>query len=284
MNDVVIAVVRGYDWAKVRTFANSLVRSGFSGEKVMFVNSVTEDLRGNLKRLGFTVIDADIAAPPAFFMERYKPVVSWLAENHQRFRYVIWAGPRDVLFQTDPTLWLEKNLTKPRIVAAGEGWAIKNESYNDGWIRTMFPEQHNRLRENEVLCADTICGSSLLMFEFLRYMEKLMVGASPLGMDQAVLNYTLRMADWAPLSIIPQIRDGYIATWYPEKANDPAKLVGYDTDDGWKTTVLRHGVPVFSAKDGIVYTPDGKTPYSIVHQYDRCSVWRELMEMKYEKL
>lgn len=269
MTDLVVGLIRGYDWPMVRTFANSLARSGFTGTKVMFVDSVTARCRANLAALGFDVIDATVAAPPDFLRMRYAPVVEWLAKNVHRFRYIVWAGPRDVVFQTNPSEWMDKHIgASLAVVGAGEGWLIKNEIYNDMWVKEQIPEFHNWLREYEVLCADTITGTARYVFEVMQYINTLM-HESPNGTDQSALNLILRTDPYKEFLYVPRMSDGFIATWYAEKQYDPAKLIP------------DYGTPVFSAHNATVYTPDGVTPFSIVHQYDRCPVWKQLVDAKY---
>jgi hypothetical protein len=275
MTDLIASVVRDYGWPQLRVYANSLARSGFEGTKLMFVDDITAEARDNLTELGFVLVDTMLPPPPScvpavFMLKRHKPLLEWLERNHEQLRYVICTGTRDVLFQADPTVWLANNLQVPCIVGAGEGWRIKNESINDGWLRAMFDStQCDALGEHEVLCADTISGTSTLMLELLRYMDRLLQGASLLAMDQGVLNFILRTQPFDALTRVPALRDGYVATWWPEKMKtDGARLI-------------EHDAPLFDISDGTVYTPDGKTPYSMVHQYDRSPAWRDLMEAKY---
>src|ERR1019366_9568414 len=61
---------------------------------------------------------------------------------------------------------------------------------------------------------------------------------------------------------IPKMAEGFCATGWPTKNLRSDLGMQYATDKA----------PVYMS-DYIVYTPDGQTPFSIVHQFDREPAW-----------
>src|SRR5258708_2703628 len=114
-NDVVLSAMRGaYKWSDLEPFVISLHCSGFKGSKVMLVNGITDELRGKFLEYGFTLVDYD-STPECrkggnYCFERFYPMNDFLSKHDKEFRYLIHVDWRDVVFQTDPSLWLEKRL------------------------------------------------------------------------------------------------------------------------------------------------------------------------------
>lgn len=275
MNNVLFGVIRDYGWPQLRVYANSIQRTGMTARKIMFYDNVTQEALDKLDHLGFTLIHKDMpnTFPHFNWRSRQIPVVEWLQANHVQVDLVLWSGVRDHIFQTDPFAWLERYLGANihRAVCAGEGWLIKKEPANMGFLRTtVAPYDWPWLQEHEVLCSDTLAGSAKVVLNVLSFVSET-VCYSDKAADQGAFNYFL-YGPYKDKLMVPALKEAFTATWYPEKTTaDPAKMIqGY-------------GAPVFNVRDGIVYTPDG-VPFSMVHQYDRCPTWRDLMEVKYENV
>ena len=277
--DAVIGVIKNYDWEKIRAYVVSLNRSGFTGAKLMFVEGVTVAAREGLVTNGFTLID--FKTPPDFVAEeqkdyltfgryRFKPVIDYLKQQ-PKFRNLIWCDVRDQVFQSNPSVWLEQNTAPAQIIAAGEGWLVKDEGYNDGWTKKVSPQDYEWLREQEICCSGTFAGTAdavLGIFERIWEMTLASRNAGANNADQGMFNRVIRTSPQKEVTRIPRMREGFCATWFPAKSNDPKLIPNY-------------GKPLF-ASDGIVYTPETHTPFCMVHQFDRDPFWRELMDKKYQ--
>src|ERR1700693_4094208 len=112
-NDLILTTAVRYDWPLLQTYAKSLVQSGFRGEKVILVQDVSFAARQGLLDLGFTLVDFSITNVWNPQLTRYTPAVNFLKDKD--FRYVIWTDMKDVIFQADPSLWLEKHLSPSRL-------------------------------------------------------------------------------------------------------------------------------------------------------------------------
>lgn len=274
--DAVIGVVKDMSWPDLRPYAVSLSRCGFGGDKILFTENIPQDAAGHLRQLGFRLVEFQSALSAedctagntanwgAFGRERYEVVGNFLASRLRLFRNVIWTDVRDVVFQTDPALWLSENLHRPGIVAAGECWRIGDQPHNAQWAEHASPTDYARLKEKEVVCGGTLAGDSLSMLTLFQCMTSLCEHIKdPLAGDQGILNYLL----WASGSMlsgtvyVPRMREGWTATAWATKHYLPN---AYTVDEA----------PVFDTSDHVVYTPDGVTPFSIVHQYDRDADWK----------
>jgi hypothetical protein len=278
MLDLTIAVIRGMDWAALRPYAISLAKTGFRGEKLVFVENTSQQVLDNLDMLGFKSVvritppsQLHPELPPdwAYGIYRFLPAIEYLKARPDKFRYVIWTDVRDVIFQTDPSMWLENNLAPHKIVVAGLGHDIKDCPYNDPWMGSTVPQVHyERIRKTEAVACGTFAGTAEAM---LGLFEDIYNGChaahTPQGTDQGMLNAIVRHPKYEGIVRIPHIPETFSAQWFPEKINDPGLYADY-------------GFPVFDKATGIVRTPAGE-PFSIVHLYDRDPAWVQIMREKY---
>ena len=278
-NDLILTAMKGpYEWSALKTFVNSVHRSGFRGEKVMLASGIALEVRLQLEIAGWEVIDYVI--PPgtkpfgSYCSERFWPANDFLKYNAEDFRYIIWCDWKDLVVQTDPSVWLYKNMSVDSVIGCSEGMLIKEEFYNNGWLKQAAPNDavYNTAREHPILCAGTLAGSALVMRRVLCAVYDVLStspdkpdyegGISPL-IDQGILNYILRIFPFDTLTRVPEWSEGFCATvnWY---------IVHRWTNR-----------PVPEVRDGVFY-PQGKSePFAIVHQYDRDENWKKAVIERY---
>ena len=280
MNDLVLAVMKNVNWHDVDCFIVSLRRTGYSGRVVMFVENITEDARTKLKEFGVELVDFNTPAAAMsvhFQTARYIPGAAFLQEHYKEFRYVMWTDVWDVVFQSNPFEWVEENTSHaPTIVAAKEGWLIKNQAINDIWIQKLTSgEEYARLREEEVLCAGTIFGDAESMKNLISAIaNQVLTVDGMMGLDQGMVNVFLRRSPFKAITEIPDPSEGFVATCGPFLApSDPAT---------WTIAP-----PVFDRETGLVKTQDGKV-FCVQHQYNRNegplnqdSAWRSIVQGRY---
>jgi hypothetical protein len=271
VEDITIAVIRGLDWVSLRPYAVSLARTGFKGTKLMLLEDTSEQARTHLAELGFTLVDR--APTPKEFgvweygVHRFPPAIEYLKQNAGRFRYVLWTDIRDVVFQSDPFVWLENNLAPNKIVVAGLGHAIKDCAYNDPWVRAASPSEYAHVRQLEAVACGTFGGEADAM---LRLLEEIYTGCitanNAWATDQGMLNVLIRRPEFN--AQVSHTGETLTAQWWPARGDDPIIYPHYFR-------------PVFDKTDGLVKGPNG-VPYSIVHLYDRDSAWVAVMREKYK--
>lgn len=273
--------MKGYGWPELQAYAVSLDRCGFEGERMLFVEGITDEAREKLTELYFTLIDFESPAnirdmmcsakSPEAWMRfnrfRYKPVVDYLEAHLADYRNVLWVDVRDLYFQTDPAVWMTANLSLPyrRIICAGEGCYIKDQPHNTAWCMATSPTDFGWLKEREVICSGTIAGDAEAMllalkthWELTNHIEDIRAG------EQGIFNYLMRQQPFADMHWIPRSCDAWAATGFPTKIYYP---MAYSSDDA----------PRY-AEDMVVYAPDSGDPYCIVHQYDRDGDWKRRVE------
>jgi hypothetical protein len=268
------------DWPSFRPYAVSLSRSGFKGVKVVFGEGISGKTKGNIERLGFEILDVETPqqAADTFSREDRKKIDRFLAPAEllarRGFRHAMFVDSRDVVFQSDPTLWLENNLKDKELVLAGLGHAAAGCPFNDPWVRyaAQDDELWRNVRSQEALCSGVLAGTSDALQDLLRDIHGgVLYNRS--ATDQGMLNCLARTSPYKEISMVPGIDEPFVAQWWPERRDNLAQfnvsaLHSPDLD------------PVFDEHAGEVRTWDGKL-YSTVHLYDRSPKWAKIIKEKY---
>src|ERR1700690_33986 len=261
-NDLVISVNKNYSWEPLRNYAVSLYKSGFRGKKLMFVQDINAEARRNLETLGFTLIDFSFKDNKGGFPStRFEPIAHYISNNPGLFRYVIWTDSRDVVFQSDPSVWLENNIGEYQLVVCSEGGLLKDEPTNVLWVTNASNGLHTDL-EQEQLCSGTIAGTAEAMRDISKaiFEESFNIqqwdSSNGSGSDQGLLNYLVHLSPFKEISRIVRADEAFAlqANWFMIKRYE-----------GKMTTLS----PRFDMSTGLAFTPNRDVPYTILHQYDR---------------
>lgn len=269
-NDLLLGVFANYSFEWLEAYMVSSVRCGFRGRKILLVWNLTTGVRQKLIEYGFELIDV----PPAnlsvefchnFFEYRDKLAYEFLRDRWQEFRYVFWMDIRDLVFQTDPSSWMEKHLSGYEIVVASECIRIKDETCNDNWVKAIFDaDTYKRLREFEVLNGGTFAGTAEAMRDVFGRVYEIARGTTQIA-EQAALNFVLREPEFRNITTVPRMEEGFAVVGY-----------GFGNQLEWVWTDNQPEL-----RDGILY-PKGKSePFAIVHQYDRHKDWKSDIAARY---
>ena len=146
-NDLVLTAMKGaYSWEQIKPFVNSLKRSGFRGKKVILAHGLLPSVAEELKRDGFELWWYDIKEDRTFgsyCSERFWPANDFLRSFANEHRYIIWVDWKDLVIQTDPSVWLEVHMAPYKIIGCTEGMRVKEEFYNNGWMKQAAPDHYH---------------------------------------------------------------------------------------------------------------------------------------------
>jgi hypothetical protein len=251
MKYTIIGCIAKYKIDNIKPYVESIKKSGFDGDKVMLCYDVEQQTIDYLQKNGWLVVVSELQEH--VILQRFRDVYALLHEYETDV--VIWTDVKDVVFQKDPTHWLNKNMTG-NVLAFSECVIMKNEPWaciNSG---TTFPMEWELGIKDEIsYCAGTIVGkrNSIrdLFIEIYRW-SKTTANPEQLS-DQAAYNVLIRLEHFkASVQFVNQ-NEGFITQLG----------VVFMRDETQQITEER---PVF--RDGLFYTKDGEL-FSIVHQYDR---------------
>ena len=273
--DVIVSCLSGTQYSErdLKPYVESINASGFRGVKLVITDTVSE-LNEYLRTSGFTVVELphDIRC---ISIRRWEMLYNWLSDND--VRYVVSCDFRDVIVQTDPSVWLEEHIVSDpaalqsvEIIAASEALPIfRDATINSMWIERLYGKDTAWVKDNDIICAGTVAGTAEKMRQLSRRIVEDCSKTYHWGDDQAAVNKLLR-TEFADCTFVPKNRDAWTATvtWFVSDSQIPFRR--YLTDVG----------PYL--KDGTVYAPDSYKAFCIVHQYDRSMAWRNSIFTKYK--
>jgi hypothetical protein len=284
MEDIVVGCITGYNFDKIRPWVNSLDTCGFTGTKAMICYDVDYDTVDELVKRKYTILAFGKDEEKRRFkykedfsivVERFLHMWYLLKKFKGQYRYIITTDVKDVVFQTNPSTWLENNIGDKEINVACESIRYKDEEWgNHNLMKAFGALIHDHNKDNLIYNAGTVSGKFDTMVDLFLNIYMLCNSTSHYtegggGPDQAALNILLNMKSYKDITNFAMSDDGYAAqlgTTGPQIAGKyGSKLVD-------KFPIL---------VDNTVCTSDG-TPFAIVHQYDRVPEWKKIIEAKYE--
>ena len=162
---LIIGAFRGYTFNQVKPWIESINQCGFTGDKVLIGLSTTKETIQKIADAGFTAINGGNEPPKMMFhMERFLHINNYLSQHWQDYRYVVTTDVRDVIFQTNPSVFMS-NIMKPGLdismIASSEAIQIKNESWNrDNIIKCFGHYFYNQIQDCDVDRKSTRLNSS----------------------------------------------------------------------------------------------------------------------------
>jgi len=270
--DLIIGAFKNYNFETIKPWVQSINECGFKGDKVIVSIGSSKETNDKIAQAGFTVISAPSQARMGFHMERFLHIYNFLQAQGSNYRYVITTDVRDVIFQKDPSKWIEQNIGDNEMIAVSESIKIRNEHWNRQNIINAFGGYfYEGVQDQDVYNVGTLAGTSEYIRDLCGMLYQLSANRPDWVADQAAYNILLN--------------------WQPYK--DKTKFVGLS--DGWSCNLhithkpdekehfkpfILQPVPVF--EDGVVR--DGTTDelFCIVHQYDRDPVMSKFYKDKYK--
>jgi len=287
MKDVVIGSITNYKWDQIKCWVNSLDQSGFSGLKVMLCYNIDFEVAEELSKRGYSIFafgkdeeNRKLKYNKENFnicLERFLHIWYFLSrlQNKEEYRYIIATDVGDVVFQSNPSEWLEQNIGNKEINVGSECIQYKNEEWNKQNMFLSFgPLVYESMQDKLVYNAGAIAGK-FDSFIDLCYNIFLSSGGSPVnvpgggGPDQAALNVLLSMKHFSNITNFAKSEDGWAAQLEIMcNPNKIEKLKDFITE------------PRLKIENGKVLTHDNKK-YCIVHQYDVVPELSEFIRKKY---
>jgi len=296
MKDLIIGAAVGYTWNDLKYWINSIRKTGFTGDVVLVGTNLKAETIKKLTQEGVMLNlygtrkeNGDVEAPTnnAPHVERFFYLWEYLKSTKEAYRYVITTDTRDVVFQRNPSTWLERGLQMYPIVCASEGMRYKNEPWgNQNLLEAFGPYFHHILKENYIYNVGVLAGEFAHMKGLLSFIFHLSVNRPILIVDQAVFNFIVQTDPWRLDTYFTSMEDDWAANLgttieaVKAGAGDLGKTLGDNP-----TNLLKYQLsyedkqPVFG-ENGLVYNED-KMPYVVVHQYDRIPFLKQRIEQLY---
>lgn len=272
MHDLLFGAADNYTWDQIRPWARSIRDSGFTGEVVLLVyRGDVEGIAEKCAELDITVLHSeanswgehiehatrgrDTQSHQMRFFHLYQYLEPSVVKN---LRYVITTDTRDVVFQRNPSDFLEQTLTKgmSHILAPSEGIRYCDEPWGrDNVAQGFGPIVVQRSEGFEIFNVGTIAGRAGAIRDLALTLYSMGEGRF-IPNDQSAFNLLVN----GDLLNVERVR--HDAGWACQCGTmaDPGKMEGFRPH-------LLGPEPTFD-EDGYALTSRG-TKFYLLHQWDR---------------
>jgi hypothetical protein len=279
MKDLIVGCATNYDWSKLKYWVNSINRSGFEGDKVLILMNCDKDTVKKISDSGFSIIafnqDANgnltYESPMMVHVERFFHIYQLLKDN--LYRYVITTDVKDVVFQQNPSIWLEKHLPEGHedLVFSSESMRYKDEPWgNQNLMETFGPQIYEDFKNNTIFNVGVLAGRGYAMRDLMMNIFASCIHRPIKICDQSTFNFLISRHPYLKSSIYSKSEDGWACQL--GTTADPSKI------EQFQPFLLEPSPKLEGDK---VLTSQGKE-YIIVHQYDRVPEWKKVIEAKYD--
>jgi hypothetical protein len=278
MKDLIVGCATNYDWSKLKYWVNSINASGFEGDKVLILMNCDKDTAQKITDAGFSIIafnqDADgnltYQSQLMVHVERFIHIYKLLKDN--QYRYVITTDVKDVIFQKNPSTWLENNLTdKENLVFSSESMKYKDEPWGRENLTQCYGQGiYEDFKNNTIFNVGVLAGRGYAMRDLVLQLFLNCINRPIPIVDQAVFNVMISRHPYLDSSMYTNSESGWACQL--GTTADPSKI------DSFRPFLLEPSPKLEGDK---VVTSEG-IEYTIVHQYDRVPEWKKVIEAKYD--
>jgi hypothetical protein len=279
MKDLIVGCATNYDWSKLKYWVNSINRSGFDGDKVLILMNCDKDTVDKISEAGFSIIgfnqDANgnlsYNSSMMVHVERFFHIYQLLKDNE--YRYVITTDVKDVVFQRNPSKWLEENLPEgvEDLVFSSESMKYKDEPWgNQNLLETFGPQIYEDFKNHTIFNVGVLAGHGFAMKDLMMNIFASCLHRPIKICDQSTFNFLISQHPYLSTSMYTKSEDGWACQL--GTTADPSKI------EQFRPFLLE---PSPKMEDDKVVTSTG-IEYTIVHQYDRVPEWKKIIEAKYD--
>lgn len=263
MNYTIVGCITKYGIEDIKPFVESIEQSGYTGEKLMLVYEISNDTIEYLKSKGWSLYGSELQQH--IIVQRFRDMYVLL--QSLQTDVIIWCDVKDIVFQKNPTEWLDKNM-KGDILAFSESLIFDHDSWAHINAGTSFPIEWEWLKNEEIYCAGTIVGKKDAIKDlFIDIYRWSLTTANPGQLaDQAAYNILLRLHQFKDKVQFVKQQEGFAAQLHLKIRFDKQHLCSEElaTIDG-----------------DLIKTSNGEL-FTIVHQYDRDDTLKNLIKTKYK--
>ena len=185
---------------------------------------------------------------------------------------VLLTDTLDIIFQSDPFEWYEKNKTN-KILLTSEGVSHSNEFWNLGGVSRAFPNFINEITQKDVLNGGIIAGEAKYVSDLLGFIYLLASMTKPEhseGIDQPSMNVVMLANIFKDITQITTTSESFAVNC--AVAGPTEQFVNWGFQKSYK-----YDLPKLN-KD-IIVNQEGHS-YCIVHQYNRIKEWDTILKDK----
>jgi hypothetical protein len=253
MSNIILGTAVGYRIGAIMPFVLSLIKSGYKGRVVLFVEDLKSNLAEYLRKHSIE---------PCLYESSHIPVTNQRYILYKRFieqedgiGQIMLTDVRDVIFQGNPfTLCNTDNLY---CFEEDKSMTLANCHYNSKWIRQAYGKNVlAQIGHNPIICSGVTIGNYNKVLQYLEILIKELAAVPPVwGIDQGVHNVLIRSEKVSHAVICPNECGSVYTMAYVKPGS------------------------VKVNKDGFIINESGMP--CVIHQYDRHPLLKAAVQKKY---
>ena len=102
---IILGCITKYRPEDIKPYVESIEQSGFKGRKVMMVYDIPQETIDYLKSKEWELYQNELQQH--IILQRFRDIYKLLEQFPNET--IIWTDVKDVIFQSDPTKWIEEN-------------------------------------------------------------------------------------------------------------------------------------------------------------------------------
>lgn len=268
--DMIVGCIANYSVDNIKNWVNSINESGFTGEKRALSYNLSDDVIEYLENHGFLCHRYELK-DCHIFVQRFFD--QWHMLNQldiSMYRFIIATDTRDVIFQTNPSDWLEQNLVDKKILVSSECLRFVDEDWGNKTLKSCYGHLYKDFSQNVIFNAGTIAGEIKTMKDFFLNVYQFGLSAHAEESDQPALNILISLEHIKPLVKFAKQEDGW--------CTQLGAVMNPKTIDRYKTKLLEPTPKINT--NGVVL--NGKdVPFALVHQYDKIPELSDIIDKRY---
>lgn len=191
MKDVIIGSICNYEPKDVACWINSIKASGFTGNVIVLNFGCPPETTDFLVKKGCAVYKCDLNGRH-IVVERFITMYSLLQNMEKEYVNVLATDVKDVIFQKNPSDFLN-NLSPGRpVVVSSENILYKDEDWGRNNMQISYPYMYDKMMSKEIFNAGVIGGYLPDVRDFFLHIYHLSLLGHDAQPDQAAMNILLQ--------------------------------------------------------------------------------------------
>lgn len=276
---IVTTISSNYDWVDIKNWLHSIKKTSYQGDILVLAYNFQQGdtFIQRLEENGCLVITPNTtyrAEERSAFLTHSGYVTpqnanelvhnvrlfhlwQYLTETEVETTYnrIIFTDGRDVVFQTNPTEWLDSNMTND-ILVPSEGVLYENQPWNkDNALKNYGPYIYEYLLKSRFVCnvGTFACKANI---------------CKDLCLILYLMSNNIGHADQPSFNILTSTL-----------LKDKCQWVDYNDSWAFQIGAIVDNIQQYSQEEkGVLYTKVNKEPYCLVHQYDRIPHLKQLYD------
>jgi hypothetical protein len=277
---IVTSISSNYSWNDLKNWIHSLYKTTYKGDVlcVCYNYNGNEEILQKIKSYGIEIIipnntytgdqcdqfifnsghinksNSHIAVHNVRFFHTWQ----YLVESQLEYNRVINTDIRDIVFQYNPSEWLDKNFHGELLAPCEEITYTESWNYSNA-VKSFGPYVHEYYLKSNFVCNAGTFAAKYETFKIVCLVNYLISCNTGINADQVGMNILFNSLKNVQLA---RMTDGW------------ALQVG-----GVIQNVLNHT----QIEDNKFYVKDKKEQFCIIHQYDRIPEFKKMIDNTYEK-